>query len=202
MSYKNYFRKIRESEYFLRRQIESNLKSIKFNDQEKEKYGDHDTYFDLWCATLSDKFYDMTTIVRLGTIIEGCLKDYYQDKKGFSNRKQLNDHIDSNQNVFQQVLPWHSDGVLNRIKAEFSVDSFSISELPVLQETMLLRHLYAHNSGLIDEKFVRDYKRLIGTDLGDANSAYKNFENQDYYYFEPLSRVSNYLSETERFFHK
>ena len=36
---------------------------------------------------ISIVFYDMTTIVRLGTIIEGCLKDYYQDNR--KNTKNL-----------------------------------------------------------------------------------------------------------------
>lgn len=199
MSYKNHFKKIKESDYFIRRKIECDLKNIKFDDEMKKVAGSFDTYFDMWTATYSDKFYDMSTIVRLGTIIEGCLKDYYQDKMGFSNRKELKDHINSSQNVFQQVLPWHTDGVLNRIKNQFSVDPFSISELAILQEAMLLRHLYAHNSGVLDQKFVENYKRLTSVDLSQSSSPYKDFELQDYYYFEPLRNISKYISGTEKF---
>lgn len=202
MSYKNHFNKVRESEFFIRRQLENSLKSIPFDDRMKSVAGNYDTYFDMWRATYSDKFYDMTTIVRLGTVIETCLKDYYQNKSGFSNRKELKDHINSKQNVFQQVLPWHIDGVLKRIKKEFSIDPFAISELPLVQETMLLRHLYAHNSGVIDKKFVEHYERLTSIDLGSQSSIYNTYELDDCYYFEPLNNISKYLSATEKFFDK
>ncbi|AUJ69771.1 MULTISPECIES: hypothetical protein [unclassified Pseudoalteromonas] len=202
MSYKNHFKRIRESEYFIRRKIEQTLKAIQFDEEIKEIAGNHDTYFDMWQATYGDKFYDMTTIVRLGTTIEMCLKDYYQSRKGFSSRKELKDHINSKQNIFQQVFPWHNQGILTKIESEFQVELFQIPQLKIMQETMLFRHLYAHNSGLLDKKFVDDYKRLSNIDLSSSSSEYRDYEIEDYFYFEPLKKVSHFIDGTEKFFDK
>ncbi len=219
LTYINHFRRIRESEYVIKRVIEENLKQIPFDDELRKTGGGYSDYYHMWQATLSDKFYDMTTIVRLGTIIECCLKDYYQEKSGISNRKELQEHINSRQNVFQQVLPWDNEGILTRIKNQFKIDPLLIDELPILQEVMLLRHLYAHNSGLLDRKFVNNYERLTGIDICKSSSIfseslknvsstfkfaeksmYSDFEYEDTYFFEPLHKMSIFISGSERFF--
>lgn len=170
--HKKHFRRIRESEYFIKRVFEENLKKIQLDSKTKILVGPYDSYFHMWQATLSDKFYDMTTVVRLGTVIEICLKDYYQEQCGLSNRKELQAHVNSEQNIFQQVQPWHKNGIFVKIENQFHINPLQIDEVKTIQQVMLLRHLYAHNSGLLDKKFVNNYKRLTGIDICMAASLY------------------------------
>lgn len=224
--HKKHFREIRESEY-LKRIFEKHLLKIQSDSQKSKKsllagpFNDcyhewHTTnsYHHMWQATLLDKFYDITIMVRLGIVIESCLKDYYQEQCGLSNRKELQEHMNSTQNIFQQLQPWHKNGIFVKINNEFHINPLEIDEVKTIQQVVLLRHFYAHNSGLLDQQFVNNYQRLTGIDICKAESLYpglftdnknrktiySDYESEDIYFFEPLKKIQALISDSEKFF--
>lgn len=43
------------------------------------------TYLDIWKLQLSDRFFDMGTLIRIAASVETGLRDYYTLKKGYAN---------------------------------------------------------------------------------------------------------------------
>lgn len=158
------------------------------------------TYHDVWESSLSHHFFDMATLVRIASAIESALKNAYMQAKGHNNLKDLRADPNYKMNQFQRILPWHNatDNGL-ALLATVSVDLRSHSELQMVQEAIFHRHLYAHNLGVIDEQYVDRLKILTGIDL-TADPRYSAiFPDQDCYYFDPLTRISDFIKSARGF---
>ena len=83
---------------------------------------------------------------------------------------------------------------------ELGYDLNANPKLAAIQEIMISRHLYAHNSGLIDDKFIAEYLDLTGIDVSKLPNIAPFYPNEDCYYFEPLKKLSDYIEDTRRFF--
>lgn len=166
------------------------------------QHGQHNyqNSYEEWMGTMSDKFFDMGTLIRLGTAIEQNLKHYYMDKKGHQNRATLHADPKYRQNMFQQIMPWHNNGALRIYREELSYDLTANQYLKSVQELMLHRHLYAHNSGLIDDEYIKRLKLLTGLDLMQRPEVTRQYPADDLYWFEPLKRLNDFIEETRRFF--
>ncbi len=68
-----------------------------------------------------------------------------------------------------------------------------------MREVMLHRHLYAHRSGVVDEKYLKDHVAVTGTDIKPAVKA-EGFPGQDVYWFRPLQSLSDFIEASRRFF--
>lgn len=164
----------------------------------KPAFGNYDNFYDYWSGSQNEDFFDMGTFIRLGSVIESNLKCYYMYKKGLSNLLQLKADPSYKQNIFQRILTGQ-DG-LKMYKDELLLDLEANPHLKKIQEIMINRHLYAHNSGLLDEKYIQQLKDLTGEDLMMLPEINAHFPNEDIYWFKPLRNLPEYIEESRGFF--
>jgi len=199
---KNRIGRIKETHFFLRPAIVSALKNP-LNPQARRLFLDSESYHEFWTKTFGDKFYDMGTFVRLGSEIEICLRDYYMEKKGYKNLTELCADPRYKKGIFQRILPWQtsSTDAISLFKDELGYNLNTNPHFITIQELMLLRHLYAHNTGIIDDQFIKGYKDLKGEDvtlipaLGGGS-----YPDVDVYFFKPLNNLNDFINRTEKFF--
>lgn len=199
--FKHQINRVKEVHFFIRPYLENCLRNQILTDEGRQFAGDYRSYYDLWTGTYSNKFFDMTTMIRLGSAIESCLKWYYMHKKGYSNLQQLKADPSYKQGIFQRVQPRQNQGgVIDLFQDELQYDLTNNPKLPVIQETMLHRHLYAHNSGLLDEKYCNSIKEITGHDIVADPTVSVSYPSDDTYWFEPLKRLDDLINGTEHFF--
>jgi hypothetical protein len=199
--FKRQLNRVAETQYYLRPQLIGALKSQILTEPAKKIIGNHTSYADYWTASLSDKFFDMATMNRLGTSIEGCLKWYYMMKKGYANNVQLRADPHWKKNIFQRVQTWQPDGVLSLYGNQLAFDLTTIKELAAIQEMMMHRHLYTHSSGLLDDEYLKRIKQITGQDILVMHPEIaKSYPNQDTYWFEPLDRLAQFIELARKFF--
>ena len=89
--------------------------------------------------------------------------------KGYANLSDLSVDSKYREGSFQRILPWHNSTVdaMDIFISELGYDLNSNDKFKIVQEIMVLRHLYAHNSGLINEKFIKNYERIKGINVAD-----------------------------------
>src|SRR5919112_2505769 len=92
--------------FYMRRVIEAGLKSIMITPEGRAIVGEYNTELDRWRGTFADKFFDMSTIIRLGTAIEICLRTYYMDRKSYSTLIDLRSDARYKKGIFQRVQNW------------------------------------------------------------------------------------------------
>jgi hypothetical protein len=68
-----------------------------------------------------------------------------------------------------------------------------------MREMMVHRHLYAHRTGLVDEKYIHDLKDVIGEDIRPVMEAH-GFPDQEVYWLKPLSKLDEFIRDAEEFF--
>src|SRR5262245_739915 len=91
---------ITEQHYFLRPVLEKQLKEFTVNPDVRSQFGDYDTYYEFWKASCGDRFFDMATMIRLGSAIESGLRDYYVRRTGGTSHATG----DLARGVFQRIL--------------------------------------------------------------------------------------------------
>lgn len=190
--------RVAETHFFIRPFLEHSLKQQIIADGAKQFSLGANTYHEFWTKSLSDKFFDMGTFIRLGTALENSLKYYYMEKKGHNNLLDLKNDPNYQLNIFQRVLPWTHNSAIDLYRNELGIDLTQNQYLNSIQEIMLCRHLYAHNSGLLTEDFIDKYKRLTSFDILSLPNA-NTFPNQDTYCFEPLKRLNDFIEDSRRF---
>jgi hypothetical protein len=193
--------RVAETHFFLRPVLIDSLKRTIITEQVKKYALGCSNYFEYWEKSNSKDFFDMGTLIRLGTEIEKGLKYYYMEKKGHKNLQDLKSDPNYKFNIFQRVLPWISGNtVVDLFKNQLKYDLNSNSKFKNIQQIMLYRHLYAHNSGLLDDKFIAHYKELTSIDLTLLPEIQKRYPYEDIYYFKPLEALSGYIEDTRAFF--
>src|SRR2546421_12777789 len=95
--------RIAEIHFFLRPLLNNSLKNQLISTEGKNRVGNFDNYFDYWHDRLGDCFFDMATIIRLGTVIENCLKYYYMKRKGYTTLIDLKADPEYENNIFQRI---------------------------------------------------------------------------------------------------
>jgi hypothetical protein len=200
---KDYFKReinrVAEVHFFLRPLLSNSLNKQVITDEGQKIVGDFQTHKDLWIASFSDRFFDMATMIRLGSVIEGCLKAYYMDKKGYANIPQLKADPKYQHNIFQRVQSWQRNGVITLYKSELGYDLSTNLHLVSIQEAMMHRHLYAHNSGIIDDDYIDKIQRITGQNIKIIPEIAENYPINDTYWFEPLKRLSYFIEESRNF---
>jgi len=192
--------KIAETHFYLRVQLEIMLKRTQITEEGKPFALGCSNYYDYWTKSLNDNFFDMGTYIRLGTSIESGLKKHYMDKKGHKNLVKLQLDPKYKMNIFQKIQSWTNDNAIELFESEFGIDLNTIETFKELQRIMLHRHLYAHNSGLINEKYIQNLKTLTGIDLMTAPEIVAHYPNEDVYYFKPLKTLNKDIEFVRKFF--
>lgn len=192
--------RIAETHWSIRPMLVLWLKQQKITQEGKTLVGNYNSYFDMWTGSKSDKFFDMGTFIRLGSCIENCLKYYYMAEKGHSNIKELQADQAYSKNIFQRILPWSKRSAMDIYYNELKIDITSFKKFDEIQEVMLNRHLFAHNTGLLDEDYMSKLLKLKKIDLTQDPIISKSFGIEDVYYFEPLKRLDNFIEATRVFF--
>jgi hypothetical protein len=188
------------TQHILRDQLFRALQASAITPAGQALTGGHPNMAALWTAEYGDKFFDMGTMIRLGSAVEGCFKSFYMHKKGHKNRAQLQADAACKKGVFQRVQAWQSDSVIVLYRKELGVDLTTNPHLTPVQELMTHRHLYAHASGLIDDDYIEQIKKITGQDLLAIPEIAKSYPTDDLYWFEPLRRLPYFLDEARAFF--
>jgi hypothetical protein len=191
--------RIAETHFMIKGVIVKNLKNMVINPELRHVTAGAQTYYELWTKTYNDRFYDMGTLIRLATEIENGLKYYYMDKKELKNLVDLGKSSGYNEGVFQRIFSWSNNNVMNLYKNRLGYDLNENPFFKNMQELMLYRHLYAHNSGLLNEKFVKNYYKITNKSVSEFRSTI-TYPQQDTYFFEPLSRLNDFIEDARRFF--
>jgi hypothetical protein len=143
----------------------------------------------------------MGTLVRLGTELELGLKYYYMYKKGHSNLLALQSDAKYQMNVFQRLMPWSNKNVIDLYKNQLEYDLTSNSKFKDMQELMLYRHLYAHNPGILNNKFVNEFNRLTTKNL-EVFPLTSTYLAEDTYFFEHLNKLNQFIEDARKFFYE
>ena len=155
-----------EVHFYIKHVIESAFKHMVINPDVTYLVGGYDTELARWRGTFADKFFDMSTMIRLGTAVEVCLRTYYMDRKGLSTLIDLRNDCRYQRGIFQRLQDWQQpNGALSLYKNEIGYDLANNPHLPAIQEMMMHRHLYAHNSGLLDNEYIDKIQEITGEDL-------------------------------------
>lgn len=192
--------RVAETQFAIRPMMVNRLKQQIITEDGKKHVGNFDNYHQAWIASFNDKFFDMGTFIRLGSVIEGNLKAYYMHKKNYANNLKLLSDPKYKDNIFQRVQPWQLDNALTLYSKELNFDLSLIPQLPKIQELILHRHLFAHSSGLINDKYIKNLKIITGIDLYNVPYIQSSYPAQDCYWFEPLERLGDFIEESRRFF--
>lgn len=187
-----------ENHYMIRPILVNALKNQVLMAEGRRMFPNASNYHDVWARRFSDRFFDMATMIRVATSIETVLRDFYMSKKGHSNLIELRADTEYKMGIFQRIMPWHGNGAI-QLLSSLGVDITVIPEFPVMQEIMLHRHLYAHNAGLLDDKYIDDLKKLTSVDLMADSNISASYPAQDTFYFEPLKRLSDFIEAGRRF---
>lgn len=189
-----------ESHFFIRPKIDRCLRAHQLTDDARAYYKQpYKTYHDVWTAQLSDKFHDMTTMIRLGSAIETELRDSYMRIKRHANLLSLKADSDFSKGAFQRIQPWQKEkGSALKTLELAGYDLSTNPQLPHAQQVMLHRHLYAHNVGVSDDEYIANWKQLTGEDLLPILTA-NGYPASDTYWFKPLSELNGYIESLRGF---
>ena len=157
--------RVAETQFLVRRTLISALKRRTLTVEGQKLSPGCSTYHDVWTKSFSDRYFDMGTLIRAAASVETGLRDFYVQKCGYANLTQLRNDPRYKQNIFQRIMPWSGKDGAKALFKTIGVDLTKVSDYSVAQELVLHRHLYAHNLGVIDAKYVADLKKLIGRDI-------------------------------------
>jgi hypothetical protein len=157
--------RVAEVHFYVKPVLNRALQAHTITSAGKMMIGEYDSMYEYWQARHGDKWFDMSTVIRLGTAIENNLKRYYMEKKGHATLADLRHDPRFDKGIFQRVQSWQTNGVLQLYNEELSFDLRSNPHLPSAQELMMHRHLYAHNSGLLDDEYIDRIQTITGQDM-------------------------------------
>jgi hypothetical protein len=191
--------RVAETHFFIRPVLTSALKKHVLAAEGQKHFPGCSNYHDAWSKSFSDKYFDMGSLIRAAASVETGLRDYYVQKKGYANLTLLHADPQYKQNIFQRIMPWSKkDGAVDLFKS-IGVDITAKQAFPVVQQLMLHRHLYAHNAGVIDAKYIANLKKLTGQDISQEKGVQSVFPAQDVVWFEPLARLNLFIEGARSF---
>ncbi len=186
--------RVAQVHYLLRPQLERTLDTMLITPEGKAFNGGHDTYGAYWRASFGDRYFDMGTAQRLGTAIETGLRYYH---KGMAQPDRAAEVARHSRGIFQRLV--QPDELVKLFRTDCSVDLSTNPAWRRVREIMVHRHLFAHRSGLVDEKYLTDLHNLTGSDLRPTIEAY-GYPDEDVYWFAPLDRLGELIESARIFF--
>lgn len=189
----HYINEVAQTHFYFRIELEKTLKSTQINPVLKTNFYDCETYYDYWIKTSGDNFFDIGTFLRLGLAVELCLKQYYMMKMNYQTISELKKDPNYKDNLFQRIKPTSHNSCIETFKKVLDIDLNKIPKFQCLQEIIIHRHLYAHNSGLVDDNYIKDLETININLRDDLILKAKNYPLNDVYWFEPLKRIDQYI---------
>lgn len=195
---------VAEIHYFIRPFLISSLQSQIINPDAvngsqslKETLKGSKTYYEFWDNRHGPSFFDMMTIIRLGSVVEIGLRDYYLEKKCYQSLLDLQN--DQNcRGIFQRVFD-QNNSVTSLYQTQLSYNLTSNVNFPLIKELMAYRHCFAHNNGVVDEKFIKNYKEATKVDL-TTEMQKLGYPALDIYRFISKEEVTKLIESSRRFF--
>ena len=186
--------KAAESHFGVKPKIKIALENFILTDDTSRYLGkSYQNYFQYWQDSYSEAFFDMSTMIQLGSAVETALRDCYMRQKGHSTKADLAADSAYGQNAFQRIQPWQTGPKdAATLLTQISVNLNKLPGVLEAREVMLHRHLYAHSVGVIDQKYIDDWKKLTSDDLA-ASSKFQGWEREDKLWFDPLSKLTAYI---------
>jgi len=191
--------RVAETHFMIRPVLESTLRDRPLSDYTRNRHPQCATYYDLWIQQYSHHFFDIGSLIRAAASVESVLRDYFIYKMGYANMAQLRQDPNYSQNIFQRIMPWHTNNCASSLFLQVGFDLLGIPELPIVQELMLHRHLYAHNLGVIDDQYIGNLITLTARDLRLEPTIRGIYPNDDCYWFEPLGRLGEFIEKVRSF---
>jgi hypothetical protein len=187
--------RVAEVQFHLRPQLGLLLRATALTTEARDFLGiDAANYEQYWQQTFGDRFFDMGTLQRLATATETGLRHHYRSLAGEDRARHV---ARTNQGVFQQLVR------PNRLLALYENDcGYDLTGNPGwarARELMAHRHLYAHRSGLVDDRYLRDIRDLTGVDLLARVSAL-GYPDEDVFWFTPLQQLGQFIEDLRLFF--
>jgi hypothetical protein len=184
----NNLKRIAEAEGMVMPVLEAALKKNTIPPQLKHKFGNANNLHEMWCNQFGDKFFKMGTFIRLGSEIENGFRHDYMYRKSYSSSQALDNDSAVSGGVFQRLKG--NNTLQDLYKDELNIDLTTITDFTKVQEFMIARHLYAHRAGLLDSKFISDWKSATNEDLSiDQDIVNSGYPQSDVYWFKPLGSI-------------
>ena len=146
-------------------------------------------YREYWEGTYSDRWFDMATIMRLGTAIETGLRD------SFYRVAPAGERVD--RGLFQRLVTPGEIEIAFQTKC--SVDLSAIPQWITMRQIMVHRHLFAHRGGLVDDDYLAQHSMVCGVDIR-ADVELLGYPEKDVFWFRPLKDIPYYIEAARAFF--
>jgi len=148
---------------------------------------------------LGKHYISMAFIIRLGSVIENGLREFYMNKTGYESTYILkkSDTRLNKTGIFQR---------LERGKNICALDIFDEINIKIeqnefykgVQEILEHRHLYAHNSGVFDERYIANIFKITNEDIRKEVQSL-GYPEKDILWLRPLQRVQQYTITVDHF---
>jgi hypothetical protein len=189
---------LREHQFMLRPILVNALRSQIITDEGRKFMGcPYANYLEYWEAAFGDKFFDMPTMVRLGTAIESGLRDYYRhtmDARG----EALPDLTKPPMKTIFQRLDGKGQTAVTCFRDDLSYNLATNPHFQEAREVMVHRHLYAHRTGLLDDKYISDLLRVTDENIRPALAG-SGYPEVEVYWWKPLAKLDRYIEDITRF---
>ncbi len=119
--------------------------------------------------------------------------------KGYATKADLETDPFYRMGAFQRIAPKHcrandAASLLTSIGVDIEALPFVFEARKVMQH----RHLYAHNVGVLDQKYVDDWRELTGEDLAQ-DPRVQEYKQRDLLWFDPLDRLTENINDLRNF---
>ncbi len=167
-------------------------------------------YNEYWKLTKSDVFFEVSLLVRLGSIIEHGLRIYFMYKMNFNSTTELYNHFtDSNgklikgtiysEGVFQRWNLQNSSNIVALFYKYINIELEKVKFCNVIKEIVTHRNQFVHKLGMLDEKYITSIRELTGLQINVAEGL-KDYPNVDYIDLRATENLEDYINNTISFF--
>lgn len=185
---------VAEVHFHLRVQLEAALDAYLLTDAGRQAYKTEAvSYKQYWKQSYSDRYFDMGTLQRLATAVETGLRHHHRAIAGSDLAKTAT----KDRTIFQALI--RPERLLDLFRTDCGYD---LSSNPSWQDMRLLmahRHLYAHRSGLVDDKYLDDVRLISGEDLRPVLEE-RGYPEEELLWLHPLSHLDHFIEAAKRFF--
>lgn len=183
-------KRVAETHYFLRIHLVGYLETVDLRHLPADLLGGARTYADYWRSTYSDRYFDMGTLQRLATGLETGLRAYHRAVAGKERARGVA------RGSFQRLV--EPDQLVALFEGDCGYRLPDNPEWQSMRELMAHRHLYAHRSGNIDDKYLDDLRLVTGKDLRPEVEQL-GYPDEEVLWFGPLGRLGDFIESARRF---
>ena len=168
------------------------------------------SFNDYWKHTKSDVFFEVSLLVRLGSIIEHGLRIYFMYKLNLKNTTELYNYFSDNngklkdvmysEGVFQRWDPNNKSNVIALFAKYINIDLEQLTFCNVIKEIVIHRNQFVHKLGMIDEKYINNIYELTSVQIKEESNVKEYYPNVDYVYLEATEKLEEYIKKTISFF--